>query len=138
MNRFREKIQRFMAGRYGADQLGRFTMYTVLAFMLLNILIRRHVLSIVLEGLILAGLMLLYFRMFSKNKGRRFQENQIYLSVRSQVMGYWKKIKDYVIQSCKYRIFKCPGCGQKIRIPRGHGRVSIHCPKCGNDFIEKS
>ena len=32
---------------------------------------------------------------------------------------------------------KCPQCGQKIRIPRGCGKVEIHCPKCSASFIKK-
>ena len=35
-------------------------------------------------------------------------------------------------------VFKCPNCGQKIRIPRGHGKVSVHCRKCGHDFIGRT
>ena len=38
----------------------------------------------------------------------------------------------------RYKIFSCPGCKQKIRIPRNHGKVSIRCPKCGHDFIKNT
>ena len=37
-----------------------------------------------------------------------------------------------------YRYFKCPHCRQSIRVPRGRGRISITCPKCGTSFIKKS
>ena len=37
-----------------------------------------------------------------------------------------------------YKIFKCPDCGQKIRIPRHKGRIEITCPKCKTKFIRKS
>lgn len=34
----------------------------------------------------------------------------------------------------QYCIFVCPSCGQKIRIPKGHGKIMIHCRKCGKEF----
>mgnify|MGYP001122250664 CR=1 FL=1 len=33
---------------------------------------------------------------------------------------------------------KCPGCGQKIRVPRGRGKIAIRCPKCNREFIRRS
>ena len=29
-------------------------------------------------------------------------------------------------------------CGQQLRVPRGRGKISITCPKCGQQFIKKS
>ena len=40
MNKIREKLQRFMIGRYGMDQLGQFIMYTVLVLIFLNVVVR--------------------------------------------------------------------------------------------------
>lgn len=37
-----------------------------------------------------------------------------------------------------YRYFKCPACGQKVRVPRGKGRIAITCPSCNAAFIEKT
>lgn len=138
MNKIREKLQRFMIGRYGMDQLGQFIMYAVLVLVFLNVVVRVRVLSSFLYILELSGFFFLYFRMFSKNVGKRYQENQAYLRLRFYVTEYFRKIKFRFTEGRKYRIFKCPNCGQKVRIPRGHGKVSVHCPKCGTDFIKKS
>lgn len=37
-----------------------------------------------------------------------------------------------------YKIFKCPKCGQKLRVPRHKGKIAIHCRKCGEEFIRKT
>lgn len=138
MNRFREKLQRFMIGRYGMDQLGRFLFKVLCVLVVLNVFVRFGVLALAVNVLELAVIALLYFRMFSKNVNRRWQENQAYLRMQFYVSEYFKRLRFRFTEGRKYRIFKCPGCGQKVRIPRGHGKVSIHCPKCGTDFIKKS
>ena len=138
MNRFREKLQRFMIGRSGMDQLGRFLFKVLCVLVVLNLFVRFGVLALAVNVLELAVIVLLYFRMFSKNVNRRWQENQAYLRMQFYVSEYFKRLRFRFTEGRKYRIFKCPGCGQKVRIPRGHGKVSIHCPKCGTDFIKKS
>lgn len=127
-----------MIGRYGMDALGQFMMWAVIGVILVNLLIHARIPSMCLDTLELAGLICLYFRMFSRNIGKRYEENQAFLRVRFHVTEYFKRLKFRFSQNREYHIFKCPKCGQKIRIPRGHGKVSIHCPKCGEDFIKKS
>lgn len=138
MKQLREKFRHFMIGRYGMDQLGQFMAWAVLILLLLNVVIRGRLHSLLLEAFAFTGLITVYLRMFSKDISRRYQENQIFLRYRFYVTEYWKKMKFRLAEGRKYRIFKCPGCKQRVRIPRGHGRVSIHCPKCGTDFIRKS
>ena len=38
----------------------------------------------------------------------------------------------------EHRYFKCPSCGQQMRVPRGKGRITVHCRSCGATFEEKS
>ena len=64
------------------DQLGQFIMYAVLVLIFLNVVVRVRILSSFLYILELSGFFLLYFRMFSKNVGKRYQENQVYLRLR--------------------------------------------------------
>ena len=134
MGKFREKLQRFMIGRYGMDQLNQFLLYAVLAVILINLFVRVWP----LELLELAGIVFLYFRMFSRNISKRYHDNQAFLRMTLRVRAPVKKWQFRFRESRQYHIYKCPSCGQKIRIPRGRGRVSIHCPKCGTDFIKKS
>lgn len=123
-----------MVGRYGMDQLNQFLTYVILVLLIANIFFH----SVILDLAVLVLIVILYLRMFSKNINRRWQENQRYLSWQFKVSQWMQKWKFRFTEGRKYKIFKCPQCGQKVRIPRGHGKVSIHCPKCGNDFIKRT
>ena len=122
----RERFYRFMQGRYGNDQFNRFLMILALAAMVLSILWKPQ--------LYLAALGFLgwgYYRMFSRKVYTRAVENERYLDIRDKILGRLKQQKTH-------HIYKCPGCGQRVRIPRGKGKVEVHCPKCGKDFIKRS
>ena len=129
-----DKFRRMMQGRYGADNLGQQLSIAALISVLIGLFTGWSWFS-------LFGIFLLvwqYFRMFSKNIQKRYNENQAYLLLRNRITGWFRKEKSYARQRKDYHIYKCPSCGQKVRVPRGKGRISIHCPKCGNDFIKKS
>ena len=58
------------------DQLGQFMVSAVLVVIVVNLFVRAALPSMILNMLELAGLFAMYFRMFSKNVGQRYQENQ--------------------------------------------------------------
>jgi len=33
-----------------------------------------------------------------------------------------------------YKVEKCPHCQQKMRIPKGKGKVKVNCSNCGKSF----
>ena len=76
--------------------------------------------------------------MFSRNISKRYAENQKYLAIENKVRHFFGQKKYIQQQRKEFHIYSCPQCKQKIRIPRGKGKVSIRCPKCGNEFIKKS
>lgn len=129
----KDKLQRFMIGRYGADELTRFLLGVTMVLIVLDLFV--HIYLVYLGGLCL---IYCYYRMLSRNISRRFKENQVYLNLRFKVKEGFKSRKLQLTQIRKYHIYKCPHCGQKIRIPRGKGKISIHCPKCSTDFIKRS
>lgn len=133
----KEKFMRFMQGRYGVygpDLLNRFLMGMAMALMILSLFVRRDVVYWTAFALLAYA----YFRMFSKNYSKRYAENQAFVKHTAKLRGYIGIQKNMMRQRKTHHIYKCPGCGQKIRIPRGKGKIAVRCPKCGAEFIKKS
>ena len=136
----RDKFNKFMQGRYGVDELSRFTMGVALALIILTMfvnIVNRSVGS-VLDFLGIAAIVYAYFRIFSRNIQQRYAENQKYLQMTSKLRLRFNKEKNLMKQRKTHHIYACPGCGQKIRIPRGKGKIEIECPKCHTKFVQRS
>lgn len=134
----REKIQRFMIGRHGADELSKAMSIWVMVCLVVSMFSGMlPVLSIFYwVGLILMIYSL--FRMFSRNSAKRYAENQKYLNVRYKAAVKKDAAKKRWEQRGIYRFYKCPGCKQRVRVPKGRGKICITCPKCRTEFIRKS
>ena len=132
--RFRERLQQFMYGRYGMDAYGKFLSWTSIVLLIISMLTRLDVLYYVA----LAVLVYCYFRVFSRNVQKRYQENCTYYRYTNKIRDFFKRQKSYAQQSKTHHIYKCPQCKQKIRVPRGKGRIEITCRTCGTKFIKKS
>ena len=130
----KEKMRSFMAGRYGTDQLGRFTMGISAACLILYMFLHWNILYV----LTLAGLVWYYMRAMSRNHSKRYNENLRFLQMKNQVFGRFRSVRTEWEQRKIYRFYSCPGCHQKVRVPRGHGKISITCPRCHESFIRKS
>ena len=123
-----------MQGRYGADQLSRFLTAIGLVLIILNLFVHSNAITY----LVMALLVYCYYRMFSRNMSKRSAENQWYLKKEMKVRSWWQRRKKLFAGHRDYKIFKCPKCGQKLRVPRHKGKIAIHCRKCGEEFIRKT
>ena len=78
------------------------------------------------------------YRATSRNVEKRSAENerfQLWLGrfqSGSEARSFRKE------QRAEYKVFKCPGCGVKMRVPRGEGRVRVTCRQCGAVFEKKT
>ena len=135
----KEKFMRFMQGRNGVDQFARFTMGVALAAIVLTVFTgTRSGIGAFFFFFLMAAIVYTYFRIFSKNISKRYQENQKYLQMTDKLRARFQKEKRMMSQRKDYHIYSCPGCGQKIRIPRGgFKKVEIECPKCHTKFIKR-
>lgn len=134
----KEKLQRFMIGRYGTDSFSRFLVGAAFACIIINLIIPKQFIREILSTLTLGLLVYLYFRMFSRNCTKRYQENVKFLQIKSQVLKPFLRSKSHMQDRKTNHIYTCPSCKQKIRIPKGKGRICITCPKCHTQFERKS
>lgn len=114
------QIKRFMYGRYGTDTLN---LVLIVAAFLCNLFGRNYILYLISLALITLALL----RMFSRNIAARRRENE-------WLTGLFKRRPD----AKTHRHFSCPKCHQKVRVPKGKGKIMITCPKCGEKFAKKT
>jgi DNA-directed RNA polymerase subunit RPC12/RpoP len=130
----REKFRRFMIGRYGNDALNQFLSISSIACLFIALVSRWRVFY-------WAGLALLiysYFRVFSRNIPKRTAENYKFYTLKENVCA-WARGRHAQWNNRKiYRYYTCPKCHQKLRVPRGRGRLQISCPRCSTQFIRKT
>ena len=120
------------------DALNRFLSIVLLVMVVLSMFVRNTRVGAALGALALALLIVLYFRMFSRNIYRRQQENGSYLRRQYQVTSAWKGMHDRWTQRKDYKFFKCPSCRTRLRVPKGKGKLNIVCRKCGTSFQRKT
>ncbi len=150
----RNRFQEFMYGRYGNDQLNQCLSIVTLVLIVVNLFTKNRIIWYIA----LALLIWTYFRMFSRNTGKRSAENDRFLEITSRFRRGGGSGGSYSRQSGQrsysrptaeerrrqreqrkyYRFFLCPHCNQKVRVPKGKGRIEITCPKCRTTFIKKT
>lgn len=133
MNGFKD----FMKGIYGFDGLSCGLLFLsiiinlVTAFVPYQPLHRWNVVSFL-------PLLLCIMRVLSHNHEKRERENRRFLQWMHPLFDYFDKRGQRKEQEKIFKFFKCNACGQKIRVPRGKGKIEITCPKCANKFIKKT
>ena len=133
MGRLQTSIQRFMYGRNGVDQLTIALLLPYLVCYLLLMWLGGWPLQLLMWGIML----LMLFRTLSRRLDRRRAENAAFLKwyrpLRSRFIAGRNRFQDR-----EHCYFRCPGCGQQMRVPRGKGRINVHCRSCGTTFEKKS
>lgn len=117
-------LRRFMEGRYGSDKLNTAILMVALVLVLVYTFLPFGLVKIILWIISYVLMIWAIFRMLSRNTYRRYQENRRFLQI---VDG---------IRDREHRYYNCPTCRQRVRVPRGKGKISITCPKCREKFIK--
>ena len=128
------RIFEFMSGRNGNDQLG---LALLVVALILNIIFR-------MTGMYLLGIaamvlvLIVLYRMFSRDLAKRREENRRFLSLWSDAKRSFAEWRLRRSQSRDYKFFVCPGCHNRLRVPRGKGKIIVTCPKCHARMETKS
>ena len=130
----RNFLNRFMLGRYGPDHLG--VAMIIVSFILSLIYAVTAVMPPLYISYIMFGFVL--FRMLSRNITRRRAENDKFIRYWWPIRTKIKRIIDKLKQKRTHKIFTCPGCKKKLRVPRGKGKLQVSCPMCGEKFFRKT
>lgn len=133
----RQRLAKWMMVRNGMDALNRLLSVLTLILLIVSMFVHGYAARI-LWSLAVVGLIVIYFRMLSRNVYRRQQENGAYLRQKYKITSAWRGAVDRWHQRHDYRFFKCPACRTRLRVPRGKGKINIVCRKCGTSFQRKT
>ena len=128
--RLADKFNRFMYGRYGADQL---YYALIVLFFLLSVsanLFRIPLLILLSDGVLVWA----FLRYFSKNIYKRREENRKWLLLWQKIKNFFTLQRDRIRDRkvCRYR--KCKYCRAITRLPIRKGKHSVRCPRCNKSF----
>ena len=105
---------------------------------------------------LLSVIILIYalYRAFSTNGYKRSQELTGFYNFMDKIFGIFhkkiprnynvfrfsdlqpafNKLKYNINQKIHYKIVSCPKCGQKLRLPRKKGHITVTCRRCSSQF----
>ena len=109
----------------------------------------------VLSILAACTLTICVIRMLSGNQARCYQQNLRFLSALTAIRDFFRRLfgkktsprthrarkaqkNPTWAEFRQYKYLICPQCTQRLRVPRGKGRLRVTCTRCGNVFITKS
>lgn len=139
----KDYLNNFFNGRYGMDRLNHFLACMYFVLILLFSFFKN-------QGIYLLStitLVILLFRMLSKDIYKRSSENSKFIEISRPLVKHINNLKTPFVKSFNtnkqkfsqrktHCFYSCPGCEQTIRVPKGKGKIQIRCPKCGATFIK--
>jgi predicted signal transduction protein with EAL and GGDEF domain len=141
----------FMQGRNGMDEFAKAESTAVLVLIIVEVVLSVIFSATGLSATIIGSLLLslinllfwvliihMYFRVFSRNINKRYAENQKFVNFRYRMVVALNRRKKERAQSGAYKFFSCPVCKQRVRVPKGRGKICITCPKCRSEFTKRS
>ena len=134
----RMMLERIFTGRNGIDQLNTAVLALGLVCWVASMFVPvRGLQTILYYAFVLAAGVCIY-RALSRNIAKRQEENRKFLQKTGRFRNSKESWQNKAEQKRQFKIFKCPACGVKLRVPRGKGKIRVTCRQCGATFEEKS
>ena len=135
MGNFKNKLYRFMYGRYGGDTLNKVLLGVyvglVLTFSVVSLLVKNPLASLILNicyfAVSVALVVWIFSRILSRNIQKRRRENERFCGFFRLIRNRFRDRKTHV-----YR--KCPKCRAVLRLPKAKGKHPVVCPRCKHHF----
>jgi cellulose synthase/poly-beta-1,6-N-acetylglucosamine synthase-like glycosyltransferase len=151
LDRLKMRMANFMQGRNGMDDFARAESMAVLVIIIVEVVLSMIFSATGLSSSVIGSLLLslinllfwvliihMYFRVFSRNISKRYAENQKFVNFRYRMVAARSRRKKERAQRGAYKFFSCPICKQRVRVPKGRGKICITCPKCRSEFTKRS
>lgn len=129
----KEKLIRFMQGRYGVDNLNTHALWLVIILLIINMFVGNMFISILSYAL----WFIVIYRTFSRQVYKRYAENEKYLKTIQPITQFFNLQKKR-ISDRQHKYYRCPKCKQMVRLPKGKGKIVVTCPKCQNKFEKRT
>lgn len=128
------RMQIWMQGRYGQDELNRGLLWIALVLVLLGSFFDAALFSTLAMVLLLWSL----FRCYSRDISRRSSERAQWLKLVNKIKGFFDLQQRRWRDRKSYKYFRCKSCGAVMRVPRGKGTVRIRCSRCQREINGKT
>ena len=128
------KMQTFMYGRYGYDELSHALSTLALTCLIVGLFVYPGFFC----TLSLVCYLIILLRTYSKNITKRRQERETYLRVTNPARNWSSLQKRKFSERKTHRYYRCSQCKTSLRVPKGKGKIKIRCPKCGAEIIKKT
>ena len=100
----KEKLMRFMYGRYGVDTFGKFLLWSGVILMLITSIFHFRIFYVIGWAFVIYS----YYRMFSRQTYKRALENQKFLQHTSKIRGFFAKQKYMAAQRKTCLLYTSP------------------------------
>ena len=133
----RDMISQFFIGRNGFDALNKLLLGLSVVLWIGSRFTSGGLYTLLFYGF-LAAAGFCIFRCLSRNITRRQEENRRFTGMADRFRGSSETFSNRREQYMEYKVFKCPSCGMKMRVPRGEGKIRVTCRQCGAVFEKKT
>ena len=131
-----------MKNSYGFDRLSRDMLFFAVILDIFALLFFGQVAGLILcsASALIAACTLL--RILSTNVNKRTSELRGYEIILGSIKSFFQTLFTSSNNDAKkhaaYKYFRCPNCKQKLRAPRGKGKIRVTCSSCGTQFQKRT